>query len=284
VIRRWWLSVLLVVFAAIVWASPASAGTAAGRETRVTSFQLARPTLVRATGPEGAERRLENALRYGDLASGPRLRWKGRWLMYSAGSAANAVELYDMRARWWWPQGGVFVSVDDFRFHSSKTTLWGWPGQNPLFYSDPTGHGPFGAALGGLLGGAAGGTLGAGTGFVVGIVTGPGEVVTIPAGAILGAGAGATAGAAIGDRVGDSVSDFFNSLMQGRDRSAKPDGCPVGTVPIDQSGLGREKIHRIKPGLGQGPKDWTGVAPDGTIWGDDGTGNGVPIGHVDDFD
>jgi RHS repeat-associated protein len=68
------------------------------------------------------------------------VRWKGRWLMYSTGSGAGLVELYDMRARWWWPQGGVFVSVDDFAYQDSRSTLWGWPGQNPMRFSDPSGH------------------------------------------------------------------------------------------------------------------------------------------------
>jgi YD repeat-containing protein len=68
------------------------------------------------------------------------VRWKGRWLMYTTGSGAGLVELYDMRARWWWPQGGVFVSVDGLGFHDSNATLWAWPGQNPYAYEDPSGH------------------------------------------------------------------------------------------------------------------------------------------------
>ena len=55
------------------------------------------------------------------------VRWKGRWLAYSG----NGVELYDMRARWWCPQLGIFVTVDGFGYHSKSTTLWGWPAQNP---------------------------------------------------------------------------------------------------------------------------------------------------------
>jgi RHS repeat-associated protein len=79
------------------------------------------------------------------------VRWKGRWLMYSTGSGAGLVELYDMRARWWWPQGGVFVSVDYFGYHDDRSTLWGWPGQNPLAWSDPTGHDGILDAIGTLI-------------------------------------------------------------------------------------------------------------------------------------
>jgi hypothetical protein len=45
-----------------------------------------------------------------------------------------------MRGRWWCPQLGVFVQVDGFEFSSAHTTLWGWPGQNPLRWADPSGH------------------------------------------------------------------------------------------------------------------------------------------------
>jgi RHS repeat-associated protein len=69
------------------------------------------------------------------------LRWKGAWLMYSANpGTANEVDLYDMRARWWCPQAGVFVQVDDFDHQDGSSTLWAWPGQNSLRWSDPSGH------------------------------------------------------------------------------------------------------------------------------------------------
>lgn len=62
------------------------------------------------------------------------VRWKGRWYVDAAGG------LYDMRGRWWSPELGVFLSVDEFAYHDARSTLWGWPGQNPLRYSDPSGH------------------------------------------------------------------------------------------------------------------------------------------------
>jgi hypothetical protein len=30
--------------------------------------------------------------------------------------------------------------VDGFQFHDRKSTLWGWAGQNPLRWRDPSGH------------------------------------------------------------------------------------------------------------------------------------------------
>ena len=61
------------------------------------------------------------------------LRWKGRWFNARTG-------LYDVRARMWSPDLGAFVSGDEFALLRKDSTLWGWPGQNPLRYSDPTGR------------------------------------------------------------------------------------------------------------------------------------------------
>ena len=45
-----------------------------------------------------------------------------------------------MRARQWCPELGAFLSIDEYRYHSPRTTLWGWPEQNPLRYRDPSGR------------------------------------------------------------------------------------------------------------------------------------------------
>jgi len=63
------------------------------------------------------------------------LRWKSRWYSPVAGGT------YDVRARQWSPELGIFLSVDEFEYHSPKTTLWGWPNQNPVKYRDPQGRG-----------------------------------------------------------------------------------------------------------------------------------------------
>jgi len=64
------------------------------------------------------------------------LRWKGRPFTGAAGG------LYNMRARWWSPRLGVFLSMDALRYHDARSTLWGWPGQNPVRWSDPSGRCP----------------------------------------------------------------------------------------------------------------------------------------------
>lgn len=70
------------------------------------------------------------------------LRWKGRWYSPIAGGT------YDVRARQWAPEAGVFLAVDEFQYHDAVGTLWGWPGMNPERYSDPSGRRGAGVAVG----------------------------------------------------------------------------------------------------------------------------------------
>jgi RHS repeat-associated protein len=94
------------------------------------------------------------------------MRWKGRWWSEFGGAAGT----YDMRARIWAPELGVFLSIDEFAYHDASSTLWGWPGMNPAKYSDPSGR--FAIALP-FLGAAAGGGTSAGVGAVVGAIALP---------------------------------------------------------------------------------------------------------------
>src|SRR5260221_5497676 len=109
-------------------------------KTRVWDFTLPAPTLLRASVDASAgKHRAIDALPC-DFASGRRFRWKGRWFENVAGG------VYEVRARWWSPQMGAFLSIDEYAYHDRNSTLWGWPGQNPLSWSDPTGHDPAGTA------------------------------------------------------------------------------------------------------------------------------------------
>jgi RHS repeat-associated protein len=63
------------------------------------------------------------------------LRWKGMWRF-----DVNGTELYDARARLWAPELGTFLSIDEFQYANRTTTLWGWPGQSPVRYADPSGR------------------------------------------------------------------------------------------------------------------------------------------------
>jgi RHS repeat-associated protein len=63
------------------------------------------------------------------------LRWKGRWFSPVAGGT------YDVRARQWSPELGVFLSIDEFQYLDQTSSLWGWPHQSPVRFRDPTGRG-----------------------------------------------------------------------------------------------------------------------------------------------
>ena len=47
------------------------------------------------------------------------LRWKGRWFSPVAGGT------YDVRARQWSPELGVFIEIDEFEYARGAGTLWG---------------------------------------------------------------------------------------------------------------------------------------------------------------
>jgi RHS repeat-associated protein len=52
----------------------------------------------------------------------------------------GGTELYDARARVWSPALGSFLAVDEFDFQDPASTLWAWPNQNPITFSDPSGR------------------------------------------------------------------------------------------------------------------------------------------------
>ncbi len=79
------------------------------------------------------------------------LRWKGRLFTEFVPGAG----LYDVRARAWSPEMGAFTSIDEYAYHDARSTLWGWPGENPIAAADPSGHCPWCIAIGmgiGVLG------------------------------------------------------------------------------------------------------------------------------------
>lgn len=79
-------------------------------------------------------------------------------------------------------------------------------------------------------------------------------------------------------------SDEDDEAPRDRSRRARPRNAPRGTVPIDQSGLDRETIHKIKDAIvGANPDTWVGITPDGHIVTTDGEGNIEDHGHVSDY-
>jgi hypothetical protein len=65
---------------------------------------------------------------------------------------------------------------------------------------------------------------------------------------------------------------------------AKPKNCPPGTIPIDIfPGLDKDDVHDIKDGVGAGPQDWTGIAPNGDVITGDHEGNAQNNGPYSDY-
>jgi RHS repeat-associated protein len=126
------------------------------------------------------------------------LRWKGRWFSQVAGGT------YDVRARQWSPELGVFLSVDEFRHLSRSNPLWGWPGQNPIRYRDPTGRLAPSAGIviaAGVAGGSILGPLGIGLGFAaLGLASA--AFPSSPAGPGTGTGPGVGSGGGLGPAPG----------------------------------------------------------------------------------
>jgi hypothetical protein len=78
-------------------------------------------------------------------------------------------------------------------------------------------------------------------------------------------------------------NDDDDEAPRDRSRRARPRNAPSGTVPIDQSGLDRETIHKIKDAIGAAPDTWVGVTPDGHIVTGDSDGNIEDHGHISDY-
>ena len=94
----------------------------------------------RLRGPNGSDIGGYRYTAFGETLDSPAafdqpLRWKGRWYQNIGGT-----EIYDVRARQWAPALGTFLSIDEYAYHDANSTLWGWPGQNPVKFRDPDGH------------------------------------------------------------------------------------------------------------------------------------------------
>jgi RHS repeat-associated protein len=75
---------------------------------------------------------------------------------------------------------------------------------------------------------------------------------------------------------GQNLYDYLSFARS--KKGSKPKDCPTGTRPIDQSGLSKDDIHKIKDRVGAGPPDWTGIDPVGNVITGDAEGNAVNNG------
>jgi RHS repeat-associated protein len=114
--------------------------------------------------------------------------------------------LYYMRARYYDPEIGRFISEDPIGFAGGDVNLYAYVGNNPILIIDPNGRCPWCAVVG-AFSGAVGG-------FTSGLISGDGSVTA----AIAGGAAGAFAGAAIGlfnPFAGSAAGEVAGSIIGG---------------------------------------------------------------------
>ena len=92
------------------------------------------------------------------------------------------------------------------------------------------------------------------------------------------------AGTWIGDTLKSAWDNIFQSNKEKPEREKSPKNLPPDTRDLDKVKLPKGVDHRkIKQGLGLGAADWTGITPDGDIIVNDGEGNAVVAGNLEEF-
>ena len=66
-------------------------------------------------------------------------------------------------------------------------------------------------------------------------------------------------------------------------REKAPRDLPPGTRPLDKANIPKGVHNDIKKGIGNGPKDWTGITPNGDVIVNDGFGNAENLGPYTDY-
>lgn len=160
-----------------------------------------------------------------------------------------------MRARWWSPRLGGFLSADNFGYADASSTLWGWPRQNPARWNDPTGRAGALAAFPILWGSTAAESAGASVGAAAGWGAAAAPLLPVAI----------TAGVALAGKF--AIDAYFEADVRDQQQAfadlatslnnptvyAQEEAAPVPDYPVPD-GTGR--IHGDLPQLI--PDAWTG--------------------------
>lgn len=209
------------------------------------------------------------------------------------GIMADASGLVFMRARFFNPNSGRFLTIDPSRLRSGDSNFYRYAFNDPVHWVDPLGLWNWstankGAAIGAIIGGIRGGVLGG----AVGIFGGPpGILAGIGIGMVKGAAGGAISGGLAGGIFGDPVSNALemnklkkeNESLRLENEAPKNDNLPLEENPSsgpgtpenpsgeepstpgdsDDSGSAGAIDPNEKIGPGLGPEGW--VRPDSLL-------------------
>ncbi|GAB6044372.1 hypothetical protein JCM17961_50620 [Endothiovibrio diazotrophicus] len=152
------------------------------------------------------------------------------------------------------PETGRWTAKDPIRFKGGDSNLYSYALSNPINFVNANGK------------------------FIFVVFFGP----SIATGLADLAVAGALASLWQNSRSTD-IRNPSNPYLIEKSRESKPKNCPNGTKPIDKSGLSKDDIHKIKEGVGAGPRDWTGITPSGDVITSDWDGNAENNGPLSDY-
>ena len=189
---------------------------------------------------------------------------------FAGGLYDRDTKLVRFGARDYEAETGRWVAKDPIGFKGGDTNLYAYVGGNPINFIDPRGKGL---------------TLTLAIATVIGV----GLVITVN-----------TQGGK--EALQQAADNFVNNLdrlkdwvlnengeadNQGREitpkgKGSKPNGCPAGTKPISETEWSGDH-EEIKGGVGAGPADWTGIAPNGDVITGDTNGNAQNWGPADDY-